>query len=157
MVSKRQIVQKVSAGGVVYRVGDVGIEVVLCGRVSPPIWALPKGTPWPGESHEETAVREVCEETGLSVKVVGFVGQTEYWFSDPIDEALCHKTVHFYLMSVVGGDTKLHDHEFDEVKWFLAVAAMRTLTYENEVAIVEKCLPLASAEVGIDRACQDTD
>ena len=59
----------VSAGGVVYRRGPRGIEVVLCGRTEDGVWGLPKGTPSPGESLEQAAVREVTEETGLQVAI----------------------------------------------------------------------------------------
>src|SRR5919108_4335909 len=71
----------VSAGGIVYRVADNGPEFAICGRDSDGVWGLPKGTPDPGESLEQTAVREVEEETGLKVRVVDKVGVIEYWFS----------------------------------------------------------------------------
>ena len=51
--------QAVSAGGVVYRFGDDGLEVLLCGRIVDGLWALPKGTPEDNETLEETAAREV--------------------------------------------------------------------------------------------------
>ena len=78
---KRQRVQEmVSAGGVVYRDPGPGPEVVICGRNYPALWSLPKGTPEPGESHAETAVREVIEETGLQVQIERRIGAIDYWF-----------------------------------------------------------------------------
>ncbi|GAG03543.1 unnamed protein product, partial [marine sediment metagenome] len=62
----------------VYRWRDGCIEVVLCGRTEEGIWGLPKGAPNPGESLEETAVREVNEETGLQVVIRGKIGTIEY-------------------------------------------------------------------------------
>ena len=59
MSNNRRVIELVSNGGVVYRVNEDRVEVVVCGRTSPPIWGLPKGTPDPGESREETALREV--------------------------------------------------------------------------------------------------
>src|ERR1700688_100490 len=90
-----------SAGGVVYRVVNGKVDVVLCGRVQPLIWALPKGTPDTGESVEQTALREVREETGLEVSLGTEAGEIEYWFNKP--EARVHKRVRFYLMSPTGG------------------------------------------------------
>jgi 8-oxo-dGTP pyrophosphatase MutT (NUDIX family) len=72
-----------SAGGIVTRDGMEGLEVLLCGRSSDRLWALPKGTPEPGETLEETALREVREETGVEVEPDGLVGEIKYWFSRP--------------------------------------------------------------------------
>jgi 8-oxo-dGTP pyrophosphatase MutT (NUDIX family) len=54
-----------AAGGVLRRVGSKGIEVLLVHRPRYDDWTLPKGKAQPGERDEETAVREVEEETGL--------------------------------------------------------------------------------------------
>jgi 8-oxo-dGTP pyrophosphatase MutT (NUDIX family) len=140
----------VSAGGVVYRTtGKGNVEVIICGRSSPPIWGLPKGTPDPSESHKQTALREVNEETGLEVEIEDFIDSIEYWFVSPYEGVRCHKAVHFYLMSATGGDISLHDHEFDFVKWVPAGEAMATMTYENEVKIVKKGLSMVSKKAHI--------
>ena len=144
-MNRRGLVERpVSAGGIVTRTGENGVEVLLCGRLSPALWALPKGTPDPGESHEETALREVGEETGLEVKALRFVDSIDYWFARPSDGVRCHKTVHYYLMRPTGGDTGLHDGEFDDVRWFPAGLALEKMTYGNEAEVVEKGLSMAS-------------
>lgn len=134
----------VSAGGVVYRNGGRGLEIVLCGRKSPPLWALPKGTPDTGETREQTALREVIEETGLQVKLEGFIDKVDYWFVRPSDKVRCHKIVLFYLMSPTGGDVSLHDHEFDDVRWFSVEEALKSMTYGNEAEIAEKGLSMVA-------------
>ena len=144
MGRRARVEKKVSAGGVVVRDGGSGPEVVLCGRKAPPLWALPKGTPEPGETQEQVALREVNEETGLQVQVEGFIESIEYWFVRPPDGVRVHKTVHFYLMSATGGDLSLHDHEFDDVRWFPADQAVSAMTYEGEVRVGEKGLTMAS-------------
>ena len=116
MKAKGPVEHPVSAGGVVYRHSDQGVEVALCGQNQPLSWRLPKGTPDTGESLEETAQREAEEETGLKVNIETRLGQVSYWFVQK--GVRHHKTVHFYLMSVVGGDVSQHDPEFDEVRWF---------------------------------------
>jgi 8-oxo-dGTP pyrophosphatase MutT (NUDIX family) len=138
MKAKQRTEHFVSAGGVVYRISDGASEVALCGRIAPPLWGLPKGTPGRGETREQTAIREVQEETGLKVKIEDFIDKIEYWFVRPPDGVRCHKVVYFYLMSPTGGDVSLHDHEFDVVQWFPVEEAKKALTYENEVRIVEK-------------------
>ncbi len=143
MSQRRPVEHRLSAGGVVVRSGENGPEIVLCGRNTPLLWALPKGTPEPEESHEETALREVNEETGLEVKNDGFLDSIEYWFAVPGGTRV-HKKVLFYLMTPVGGDVSLHDDEFDDVMWFTARKALKAMTYPNEVKIVEKGLAVAS-------------
>ncbi len=138
MGSTRQVVQLESAGGVVFRETARGVEVVLCGVRNPRMWRLPKGTPDPGETREETALREVCEETGLEVELLDAIGSIQYQFVRPDDGAICHKTVHFYLMAPTGGDLSLHDNEFDVAEWFSLGHALDSLTYKNEADIVQK-------------------
>jgi 8-oxo-dGTP pyrophosphatase MutT (NUDIX family) len=145
MRRKRREQELVSAGGVVYRVRDGQIEIALCGRNYPPLWGLPKGTPEPDETQVETALREVQEETGLDVEEQEFIDTIEYWFVRAQDGVRCHKMVHFYLMTAVGGDVSLHDHEFDVAQWTPLDEALKSLTYENEVIIVQKGISLVEA------------
>ncbi len=139
----------VSAGGVVHRFSEGRTEVVICRRHSPPVWGLPKGTPEPGESREQTALREVSEETGLDVEVEAFIDSIDYWFAGYGDGIRCHKTVLFYLMRSTGGDISRHDHEFEEVRWFPVDEAIDTVNYENEVRILEKGLSLVSEKARV--------
>ncbi|HET7701472.1 MAG TPA: NUDIX hydrolase [Candidatus Limnocylindria bacterium] len=119
----------VAAGGVVVRgVGDE-LEVVIAGRVSDRTWVFPKGTPDGGESVEETALREVREETGLEVAIVRPLGTIEYHFAVPGERV--HKVVHFFLMRATGGDVSRHDHEYDDVRWVSVADARRMLTYDT--------------------------
>ena len=60
----------------------------------------------------------------------------QYWF---VLHGVRHfKTVHFYLMEAVGGDTSLHDHEYDEAAWFPIGEAERRLSFANERLVVTK-------------------
>ena len=142
----------VSAGGVVYKDEDGQVKLAICGRNSPKLWALPKGTPKPGESIEQTAVREVSEETGLEVEILRPVGSVNYWFK--ADGNRINKTVHFFLMSLKGGSTDLHDAEFDWVEWFSAEETLRRLSYKSEVQIVQKALESIEDERVIHNAAK---
>ena len=150
----------VSAGGVVYRRVDGNIEAVLCGRhvaaqpsdsseaqftdeANRPVrWSLAKGTPDPGETLEETALREVREETGLEVEIDAPIDSIEYWFAERGKNVRFHKTVHFYLMVPRGGDTDQHDPEFDVVQWFPYDQALNAVGYANEAGVLRKALDL---------------
>lgn len=141
-----RVEEAVSAGGIVYRRGPAGVEVVLCGRTADGVWGLPKGTPEPGESLEETAVREVSEETGLAVRIERKVGAIRYWFARADEGVRYHKTVHHYLMTATGGDVANHDHEYDVVAWMPAEQALKTLTYDNERNILRQALEAIEPE-----------
>jgi 8-oxo-dGTP pyrophosphatase MutT (NUDIX family) len=104
-------------------------------------WTLPKGTPNDGETIDQTALREVAEETGLEVRILAPVGAIEYFFTEA--GRRIHKTVHYFLMEAVGGSLDGHDHEFDEVQWLPLDDARQLMTFETERQIVEDALPIA--------------
>jgi 8-oxo-dGTP pyrophosphatase MutT (NUDIX family) len=97
-------------------------------------WTLPKGTPDPGESVEETALREVGEETGLEVRIVEPLGSIEYVFVQ--DGTRIHKTVHYFLMEPTGGDLARHDAEFERVRWVRFDEAGGLLSFATERELV---------------------
>ena len=150
MKAKSRVETPVSAGGVVYRRNGGLLETVLCGRLQPVRWSLAKGTPDPGETLEQTALREVREETGLEVEIDGPLGSIDYWFADRGKNVRYHKTVHYYLMLAVGGDTDRHDPEFDVVQWFNAEDALESLAYANEAKVLQRAFDLIAQRGGPD-------
>jgi len=149
MAGKLRTERVVSAGGVVWRPGPAGVEVLLCGRRSDNLWALPKGTPEPGETMEETALREVREESGVVVEIECPIGEITYWFSRAEEGVRYRKTVYHYLFRPLGGDPALHDHEFDQVRWVPAEESLHLMTYQNEVRIVRQAMGLIAEREGL--------
>ena len=127
-----------AAGGVVVRGAGDGLEVVLAGRDSDRTWVFPKGTPDKGESIEQTALREVREESGLEVDIVRPIGVIDYWFAVPGERV--HKFVHFFLMTAHGGDVSRHDHEYDDVRWVPVSEARRLLTYDTYRSMLDRAV-----------------
>ncbi|HEY8731303.1 MAG TPA: NUDIX hydrolase [Candidatus Limnocylindria bacterium] len=127
-----------AAGGVVLRDGEQGTEVALIGRTNDGSWVFPKGTPAAGESLEETALREVREESGLAVRIVRPLGEMTYSFAAAGERI--HKIVHFFLMEATGGDPSLHDAEYDEVRWVPVHDARRMLTFDTYRAVLDRAL-----------------
>ena len=127
-----------SAGGIVVRFED-GVPSLVVGMRRRDrdgvTWTLPKGTPHAGESREETALREVGEETGLEVRITGPLDSIEYWFVQ--HGTRIHKTVHYFLMEPTGGDLSRHDREFADVRWVTFREAPSLLTFETERALVD--------------------
>ena len=145
--------EAVSAGGVVYRRSDLGIEVVLVARIATELWSLPKGTPEPGESLEETARREVQEETGLHVEIVCPISEIRYSYVIRSESIYVAKVVHYYLMEPLGGDVSEHDEEYDLAVWIEVQEAMNRLTHDNDRDVLRRALELlqpASEQVKVD-------
>ena len=138
------VIHRISSGGVVFRPAGAGHEVALIrvARADGDAWALPKGWVEKGEDLEQTAVREVREETGLDAKVLRKLGEVTYEFYSKTDRSRISKTVHLFLMEYVGGTTSAHDDEVEEVRWFPLEDALRTLTYKNEREMAEKARSL---------------
>jgi len=149
-VARLRTVTATSAGGIVVR--DVGgspeFVVGRRRRERTTTWTLPKGTPESGESTEQTAIREVSEETGLSVRIVRGIGYIHYSFVR--DGTRYIKTVHYFLMEPTGGDLADHDHEFEFVRWLPFAEAATTLTFETERDLVAR----TSDELGPGLATQ---
>lgn len=131
----------IAAGGVVLRGKADDLEVVIAGRDSDRSWVFPKGTPDRGETIEETALREVREESGLDVEIVRPIGAIDYWFAVPGERV--HKIVHFFLMRSRGGDLSQHDHEYDDVRWVSVADARRMLTYDTYRDMLDRAIAAA--------------
>jgi 8-oxo-dGTP pyrophosphatase MutT (NUDIX family) len=130
-----RIKYEVSAGGLVLRRTDQAIEALLIGRGTPRVWSLPKGHVEARETHEMAALREVREETGCWAESLTKLSDISYWFY--LNGTKHKKSVHFYLMRYLSGDTANHDHEVDEAAWFEIKAAKKSLKYVNEKRLVD--------------------
>jgi 8-oxo-dGTP diphosphatase len=133
-----RIKYEVSAGGLVLRRNGSRLDALLIGRGNTRVWTLPKGHVEPRESTERAALREVREETGCWGEIVTRLNEISYWFY--VAKAKHKKTVTFYLMRYLSGDTANHDHEVDEARWFDIAAARKALKYVNEKRLVDMAL-----------------
>ncbi|NKS33024.1 NUDIX domain-containing protein [Rhodococcus hoagii] len=134
-------VRETSAGGLVVD-GLGGPKDKLCaaligrtdrrGRL---LWSLPKGHIEQGETAEQTAMREVAEETGIRGSVVASLGSIDYWFVT--EGRRVHKTVHHYLMRSLGGELSDADIEVTEVAWVPLSELDSRLAYADERKLAE--------------------
>lgn len=121
-----------SCGAVIFRRENAEKKFLLIRNRRSAHWGFPKGHIEPGETKEETAIREVLEETGLSVKIVpGFVKNSEYTIQGKIE-----KSVSIFLAETEQLDYKLQEEEIEECGWFDYDEAMRVLNYENDKNIL---------------------
>ena len=130
------MIEAISCGGVVIFRGKI---LLLYKNIKNKYegWVLPKGTVEPGETHEETALREVLEESGSRAFIVDYVGRSEYSFTVPED--VVAKEVHWYLMSTDSYYSKPQREEyFADSGFYKYHEAYHLLKFANEKQILEK-------------------
>jgi bis(5'-nucleosidyl)-tetraphosphatase len=102
-------------------------------------WAFPKGHAEPGETPQETALREMHEETGLNlVQFVAMEPLTESYFFVWEGEKI-HKTVIYYAAEVKC-KIKIQEEELTDAKWVDLVKAESFMTYPEAKKICQKVL-----------------
>ncbi len=145
-----------SAGGVIYRRDEAGVvEAALIATRGGTRWQLPKGTCEPGETVEQTALREVTEECGLLGQCEAHLGAIEYWYWDThhrVTPELVRKRVDFYLMRSVGGELSDASIEVDGVSWFTLDQAVQVLTYPSEREVVRRAVAFFEQTPGNSQA-----
>jgi 8-oxo-dGTP pyrophosphatase MutT (NUDIX family) len=137
-------VDETSAGGVV--INNERTKIALIGRLDRRgrlLWSLPKGHIEEGETPEQTAVREVSEETGILGDIIRPLGTIDYWFV--ADRRRIHKTVHHFLMTQRGGELSDDDVEVTEVAWVPIDELEERLAYADERRLVLRALDLLDA------------
>lgn len=130
------MIEATSCGGVVIFRGKV---LVLYKKYKNKYdgWVLPKGTVENNEAHEDTAVREVKEESGADAVIKRYIGSTQYSFSTGRD--IVHKQVHWYLMMADSYFSKPQKEEYFEDSGFYKYhEAYHMLRFPNEKQILEK-------------------
>ncbi len=129
-----------AAGVVPWRETKSGIEVLLVHREYYNDWGFPKGKQDPGELLPETAVRELKEEAGLSVKLGRKLDIIRYQVGDQ------DKEVHFWASKVKDKAIKKQKFEANaeiaKCEWVKAEQAMELLSYEHDRNLLQLCLQL---------------
>jgi 8-oxo-dGTP pyrophosphatase MutT (NUDIX family) len=134
-------VHETSAGGLVIdgidgpKDGQVAALIGRLDRRGRMLWSLPKGHIEQGETAEQTAIREVAEETGIQGSVLAALGSIDYWFVT--EGRRVHKTVHHYLMRFLGGELSDEDVEVSEVAWVPLKELPSRLAYADERRLAE--------------------
>jgi len=112
-------------------------------------WTLSKGKVEEGESFEETAIREINEEMGLSIEILDTLGDNEYISSHP-EKIKIRKQVKYFLAKSEYGDLKSTDDKkgLDDAKWFPLSEVVNLNFYEDIFPIVTKAISILLGKEG---------
>ena len=123
-----------SCGAIVYRRAPAGLRYLLLEHVEGDHWGFPKGHGTGGETEEETALREIYEETGLTVRFRrGFYERSHY-----LTPKSRKKELVCFLARVRFGRVVLQPDEIKSYRWAGYVAARELLTFENTRVLLDK-------------------
>jgi diadenosine hexaphosphate hydrolase (ATP-forming) len=134
-------VRQYSAGGVVYRFVDDRIEILM---IQDPLgrWSIPKGHVEEGETIEQTAVREIGEETGLmELKLGEKLDKINFFYRK--EGKLIFMTTYVFLAEALGDtDTLLQGDSGGIVatKWFDSVEALKLIEYKDTERLFQLAL-----------------
>jgi 8-oxo-dGTP pyrophosphatase MutT (NUDIX family) len=132
-----------SAGGVLVKQirGRAMVAAIRPGGKPEGVWALPKGNLDPGEKPDDTALREVFEETGVHGHLVEKLGDVKYTYTRRDGERI-FKIVSFYLLRAgrgrIGDIEEEMRIEVAEARWLPLDEAPRLLAYGGEREMVQK-------------------
>lgn len=121
-----------SCGGIIYRKSHGNIEILLIKHINSGHWSFPKGHVEEGETEEQTALREIKEETGIDALLDTTFRETVSYF--PKKDT--HKEVVYFLGRAKQHELVPQEDEISEVKWVDIGYATSVLTYENDRAII---------------------
>lgn len=128
--------KEVSAGGVV-----VFRNTILLLKRFNNDWVLPKGRIEEGETLEETAIREVFEETGVKGSIRGYLGEIDYRYRSIVDETMVDKKVHWYLMNANNTNTAPQRNEgFKDAVFIHKDKVMDLLRHDDEKKVIRRAL-----------------
>lgn len=136
-----------AAGGLVWRLSATGEpEYLIVHRPKYDDWTIPKGKADPGESDEQTAKREVREETGLECELEAEIGASEYLY-----QAGRRKIVRFWLMRPSSGELSANA-EVDRFLWLTGGEARSQLTRQSDRLVLDSAIDHLQGQTGSDPA-----
>jgi 8-oxo-dGTP diphosphatase len=137
-----------SAGGIVVKKvhsTDSGLQnlILVCQHSQHHGWVFPKGLIGDhvkGEQKEDTALREVEEETGVKGEIIRSLTSVEYWYI--FEGKKIKKTVYYFLMEYVAGNITNHDQEMENVEWLPEDEVAKLLTYPSDKKVWQEAQKL---------------
>lgn len=126
--------QEKSCGALCFLEDEAGRRVLLVKHRAGGHWAFPKGHVEPGESEEQTACREVLEETGVKIEILPGYRETNHY--SPCRGVM--KEVVYFRARALGADTRPQPEEIRIARFVPVAEAMALLTYDADRRLLEK-------------------
>lgn len=129
--SIQEVVREQTAGGIIFRRNKRGSVEILLIQDAKNRWTIPKGHIEDGEKPDETAAREIQEETGLKkTEVNAWLGKVNFRYRR--HQSLVLITMHVYLVEAFGNSDKLKKEAWmNDIKWFPAMEAFDIIEYDD--------------------------
>ena len=127
----QEIVREPTAGGIIFRHDkDGGVEILLI-QDTKDRWTIPKGHIEEGETAQQTAVREIGEEAGLTnIDVLGWLGKIHFRYRRA--DRLVLMTTQIYLVRAKGDTDAIKKEDWmNGIKWFKFNDALEVIEYED--------------------------
>lgn len=142
--SQSQLFHEISAGGIVVRCTKKGkCAIAVIKRSDMNDWTLPKGHQERNESLQETAIREVFEETRIRAVPVLYLGSFTYFVVGRTKKGVprrIHRTVHWFLMKYKKSRLRRLDREVERVLWVSVNEDFSFMSYKNDQAMIKKAI-----------------
>lgn len=123
-----------SCGAVVFRRTASGVQYLLIKNKRSENWGFPKGHIEEGETEQQTATREVLEETGLHINILpDFSAKSEYSIQGRVE-----KFVTIFLATTDDGAPRIQEEEIDDYAWADYGNALRILKFDNDRSIMRQ-------------------
>jgi 8-oxo-dGTP diphosphatase len=132
-----------SAGGIVFKKEKTKTFILVSQHSGYHGWVFPKGLIGDhieNEPKQDSAMREVKEETGALGKITKALKPISYWYEWEGEKI--KKTVYYFLMEYVSGDISRHDFEMEKVEWLEKEKVLDRLTYPSDKEIWKQALKL---------------
>lgn len=127
--------QEKSCGALIFRRNNDTNEVLIIRQVQGH-WCFPKGHVEKHETETETAMREIREETGLTVKIIDGFRQTLGY--SPKENVF--KEVVYFIGVPVKGHLRVQEEELSGISYVTFAEARSLITYANDAEMFEKAV-----------------
>ncbi|HSX42804.1 MAG TPA: NUDIX domain-containing protein [Candidatus Saccharimonadales bacterium] len=128
----QEVVHETTSGGIVFRRPEKTGELeILLIKDAKNRWTIPKGHVEEGEEPQDTAAREIREETGLQeMEVYNWLGKVNFRYRR--NHTLVLMTMHIYLVKGIGNTDRLHPEDWlSDIQWLPATKAVDSIAYED--------------------------